>query len=231
MLLKELILAMDCKVEYVSYEEGQAKTVQDTMIKRHDMLNAVGNKMFITDHLTYDELKSKMGKRQSPKIWVIDSIQAAGFTASQCAELKHKFVLSRKKKIIIYISWCEGKLPQGAVAKGIEYYANIKMRVEGLVMFPKSRYGGNKPFVVWEGNESEGAIRYWGKEYWKIIGKSKPVKQKKVTNTNTHGNESLPEGTGGIPASGERHDGSATGLLQAAESTPAKNSKDQRTEG
>lgn len=201
MLLKSLVLAMDCKCEYVSYEEGHGKTFQDTIIARHDMYKIIGNKMLLTDHLTYDELYKRMGRKQSAKIWVIDSIQAARFTAEQCAELKTKYVLGKKKKIIIYISWSEGKFPQGAVAKGIEYYANIKMRVEGLVMFPKSRYGGNKPFVIWEGNETEGAMRYWGKDYWKITGKQKPTKAKSTKQSkenNDNGQQQIDTG-GEIP--------------------------------
>src|SRR5690606_25594424 len=75
------------------------------------------------------------------------------------------FVMSRKKKIILYVSWSEGKVPQGAAAKAVEYYANIKLRVDRLIVFPKSRYGGNMPFVIWE----QGAKAKWGKEYGKII--------------------------------------------------------------
>lgn len=165
MLLKALLLAIPCRAEYVSYEEGHGKTVQDTMIKRHNMLETVGTRLSITEHLSFDELHKKMSRAKSPKIWVIDSLQASGFTYQQCKQLKEQQVMSRKKKIIIYVSWCEGKVPQGAVAKAVEYYANIKMRVQDLIMFPKSRYGGNLPFVVWE----QGAKAKWGKEYRKII--------------------------------------------------------------
>ena len=183
MILKALLVAMvKAKAEYVSYEEGHAKTVQDAMIKRHNMLEVVGNRLAITEHLTYEELAAKIGKKQSAKIWVIDSLQASQLTYSQCRKLKETFVLSRKKKIIIYVAWSEGKLPQGATAKAVEYYANIKMRVEGLLMFPKSRYGGNRPFVIHE----PGAKAYWLKQYAKkaqipIIPKTK-VKENPISN-------------------------------------------------
>jgi predicted ATP-dependent serine protease len=157
-ILKELIVALRGKCIYISYEEGQTKTMQKTMIERHDMLTAVGNKLEILDHATYDELQKIIARRKSAKIYVIDSIQAAGFTAQQCASLKNMFVMSKKKKIIIYISWASGKLPKGAVAESIEYYAHIKIRVEGLIAFFKSRFGGNKNYVIWK----EGALKYWG---------------------------------------------------------------------
>lgn len=178
MLVKALLKAMPkAKAEYVSYEEGHGKTVQDLMI-RHNMLIEVDNRLAITEHLTGAELKSKIGKRQSAKIWIIDSLQASGLTYLECKELKEKYVMSRKKKIIIYVSWSDGKLPQGACAKSVEYYCNIKMRVHDLIMFPKSRYGGNQPFVIYE----KGAKAKWGKDYKRII-KSIPTEKPK-SNTN-----------------------------------------------
>lgn len=156
--LMALLKAMKCKAHYVAYEEGHGATMQEMMISRHNMLEELGNVLQVTDHMTFDELKTAMAKRKSAKIWIIDSIQAARFTAEQCAELKRLFVLSKKRKIIIYVSWAEGKFPQGAAAKSVEYFANIKVRVEGLIAFIRSRYGGNKNFVIWE----EGAKKYWG---------------------------------------------------------------------
>lgn len=165
-----LVQALNCKCHYVAYEEGHAFTVQETMIGRHNMLEEIGNNMLITDHLTYEELCKRMARKQSAKIWVIDSLQNSRFTTEQCNELKRRFVLSKKRKIIIYVSWSEGKSPQGATAKAVEYLANIKMRVEGFVMFPKSRYGGNQPFVIWEGDKTQGARKYWGKDFEKVAG-------------------------------------------------------------
>ncbi len=157
-ILKDLIKALQKKAIYISYEEGHTKTLQKTMIERHNMLEEVGGLLSIIDHCSYDELMKMMGKGKSAKIWVIDSIQASHFTEQQCAKLKEQFVLSRKKKIIIYISWADGKNPKGATAKSVEYYAHVKIRVEGLMAFFKSRFGGNKNYVIWE----EGAKKYWG---------------------------------------------------------------------
>lgn len=160
--------ALNCRCEYVAYEEGHGKTVQDTMIGRHDMLEQLGNAVVLVDHYTFAELDKEMSKKKSAKIWVIDSLQDSQLTTEQVAELKRKYVLSRRRKIMIFISWSEGKAPLGAVAKAVEYRANIKVRVEGLIAFAKSRYGGNKPYVIYE----KGAVDYWGKkEYNKIINR------------------------------------------------------------
>lgn len=175
-LLVALIKALKCKCEYVAYEEAHGKTIQDTMIKRYNMLEEIGNSLLITDHYTYEELDKRMGRKQSAKIWVIDSIQVARFTAEQVAELKRKYVTSRKRKILIMISWSEGKEPQGAAAKAVKYLANIKMRVENLIMFPLSRYGGGEAYVI----HRETAIRRWGeKEFYKAIRQPAPPKPKK----------------------------------------------------
>lgn len=178
-LMTELVEKIDCVCEYVAYEEGQGKTMQDLMIHRNDLLKRLGNKVRLTDHLTYDELHKRMGRKQSPKIWIMDSIQLAMFTDAQVVKLKRDYVNSRKKKIIIYISWSDGLKPKGSVAKAIEYNCNIKMRVQNFVVFPKSRYGGNKPYIIWE----EKAKIKWGEDYdHKVLelpkGKKKPKPKK-----------------------------------------------------
>ena len=180
MMVKALIKALNCRCEYVAYEEGSGLTIQQTFISRHNMLEELGNVLMITEHYTFDQLFFEMGKKQSAKIWVIDSIQAARFTEHQCAELKRKYVLGRKKKIIIYVSWADGKLPKGAAAKSVEYFANIKLRIHDLIVFPKTRYEkdgiGNKPFVIYE----PGARARWGEDYEKVLyGKKVKTKKKK----------------------------------------------------
>lgn len=148
-LLGLLIEILDCRAEYIAFEEGSGKTMQDTLIKRADLLNKIGNKISIVDRYSYDELVKEMGKRRSAKIWVIDSLQASGFTPAQCLELK-KFIKSKNGKIIFYVSWAAGKKPHGALGTSVEYYANIKVYIKDLVAFPKSRYGGNNPYIVYE---------------------------------------------------------------------------------
>lgn len=178
MLLKALLKANPkAKAEYVSYEEGHGKTVQDLMIGRHNMLEEVGNRLGITEALRYEELLKRISKRQSAKIWVIDSVQAAGLLYSQYRQLKLQFINAKKKKTFLFISWADGIKPQGAAAKAIEYDVDVKMRVDRLLMFPKSRHGGNKPFVI----NHDLALKKWGREYYKKSQTERPKKQKKET--------------------------------------------------
>ena len=178
--IKEFIKAMNCQCEYIAFEEAHGRTIQKVFIEDHNLLEELGNVIKITDHLTFEELQTRMRRKQSAKIWVIDSLQASAFNAKQCAELKEEFVNGKKRKIIIYISWAEGKEPAGSCGKSVKYYANIKMHVDRFIMFPTSRYGGNRPYCIWEGNALKGlgAKGKWGeKEFWKIMGgKPKVVK-------------------------------------------------------
>lgn len=172
------------RCEYIAYEEGHGKTIQDTFIKRAHLVERVGNRITIVDRYNFEELNKMMSKQRSAKIWVIDSAQASGLTAKECLLLKNKYIKSRGGKIIIYVSWADGKHPNGVLGKSLEYYADIKVRVEKLVAFPKSRYGGNHPFIIFEPL----AKQRWGKEFVKIKREiDTAIKEfKKQTNEQKH---------------------------------------------
>jgi hypothetical protein len=160
-LVKELVIATNERCDYVSFEEGHEATTQETLINKHNLLADLGNNLAIWDNLSYDDLCHVMGKNKSPKIWVIDSVQTSGLTVEQTIMLRQKFVLSKKKKIIIWVSWSDGKNAKGAVGISVQYNAHIKILVKGKIAFPISnRYGGKKNYVIWE----EGAIKAWGKK-------------------------------------------------------------------
>lgn len=152
----QICLALNCKVNYISWEEGHGKSFRDALVRQrvHERL---GNLMEIMDGGAYDEIRGLVKKNKSAKVWVFDSIQASGWTADQYAALKKECVMSRKKKIFIVISWATGKLPKGATAEAIKFFANIKIRVEKFIAFPTGRYGGNKNYIIWE----EGAKRHY----------------------------------------------------------------------
>jgi KaiC/GvpD/RAD55 family RecA-like ATPase len=129
-------------VLYNSHEEGHSKTVQ-TLAHRHK-LQEYDKKFRFLDNEGFDELFTRLKKKHSPKIIVIDSIQYANWTIEQYKQMKETF----KRKIFIFISHADGKEPKGAVAKAIKYDAPIKIRVEHKVAFSISRYGGNKPYII-----------------------------------------------------------------------------------
>ena len=167
-LVENLVAIFKCKCNYISYEEGHGKTMQNLLIDQYKLLEKHGNCLTLYEDFTYEQLDYYIQRKQSAKIWVFDSLQASNLTFEQMELLKHKYVMGKAKKIFIYISWAEGKLPQGAVARSVRYMANIKIRVEGFIAFIRSRYPNNKRnYVIWE----EGAKLYWMKQYKKMLTK------------------------------------------------------------
>lgn len=158
---------------YVSLEEGHEKTMQNKAaeyFKEEDH----GRIRFADHSLSYNDMVALLKKKKSPKFIVIDSLQYWNITYDQYKALKASF----PNKAFIFISHANGKLPDGKVANQVKYDAGIKVNVEGFIAFVKSRYGGNKPYVIWE----EGARNYWGKDYHKKSTGVKPrTKSKKTT--------------------------------------------------
>jgi len=148
------------KVLYVSLEEGHEASIVAT-VKRHLGEECEGQIHFADHEMTYDKLMVVLAKKKSAKFVIIDSVQYWNITYDQYKALKERF----KKKTFLFISHATGKLPDGRTADKIRYDAPIKVRVEGYVAFVVSRYGGNKPYVIWE----QGAKKYWGKKYQSII--------------------------------------------------------------
>jgi hypothetical protein len=175
MQLLKVLMAFGYRVLYLGLEEGFGATMQKTVM-RH-LTSEHLDKIQFTDHsMTYAELMEKLEKPRSPKIIVVDSLQYWGISYIEYKKLKEAF----PNKIFIFISHASGKLPDGKTADKIRFDACIKVRVEGYIAFIISRFGGEKPFVVWE----QGAKRYWGDKYKEILSgkeqtqKTKPKKKK-----------------------------------------------------
>lgn len=142
-------------VLYISLEEGTEKSAQ-LLALRHLNEASHGGKILFADHeMKYDEAIIYLKRKKSPRFIVIDSVQYWDINYPRYKDLKEHF----PKKAFIFISHAAGKNPDGKTADKIRYDAGIKVRVEGYVAFPVSRYGGNKPYLIWE----EGAEQYWGK--------------------------------------------------------------------
>jgi hypothetical protein len=172
------------KVLYLALEEGFEATTQLTALRQLDQDEHTGKIEFADHEMTYDELLKKLKKKKSPRFIVIDSVQYWNINYDDYKALKEKF----KNKTFIFISHAQGKDPLGATARSIRYDSGIKVHVQGYVAFVISRYGGNVPFVIWE----EGAKKYWGKNYRKIISGIEPTKEKKPNTKKPKENEKTP---------------------------------------
>ena len=135
------------KVLYLSYEEGISETIK-TAFMRNNMKDVTG-KVILAENTSVDELITYLQKRNSPKIAIIDSLDYMNLTADQYKKIRK----SCPKKAIIIISWSEGKEPATTAGKKIKYMCDIKIDVNNFTAFSKSRYGGHKPFVIWDRNK------------------------------------------------------------------------------
>ena len=113
--------------------------------------------------------RPRLNRKKSPRFVVIDSVQYWDVDYEKYKALKAAF----PRKTFIFISHSKGKLPDGKTADKIRYDAGVKVRVEGFAAFVTSRYGGNRPYVIWE----DGAKRYWGKDYKKLLSGNTDVKK------------------------------------------------------
>ena len=144
------------KVLYVGLEEGFEASMQN-MILRHLNLDEHNGSIEFADHnMKIADLKIKLKKRKSAKWIVIDSLQYWKISYAQYKELKEEC----PGKGFIFISHAKGKNPMSQVANDIRYDAGVKVRVHGFVAEPTSRYGGNKPYIIWK----EGAMHCFGKK-------------------------------------------------------------------
>lgn len=136
-------MASFSKVYYNTREEG-------TRLSFLKALEAVGmgavgsNFQFQNDD--YETMCQRIAKKRSAKIIFIDSLQYLGISLKEYSKLKY----THTDKLFIYISHATKNEPKGAVANAIMYDADIKIFVNDFVAQVHSRFGGNKPFTIWE---------------------------------------------------------------------------------
>lgn len=145
------------KVNYNSYEEGNSATVADKMqmtgLDQRDDLFRLVEKAPVPLFLKH------MLKKGSAQFAVIDSIQHADMNKHLYWEFTRK--MERRGKSLLFIShWIKNDY-----TLFVKHDCDIKIEVIGFVAHIQSRYGGNKPFVIWE----ERAKQYWGKKYNLVI--------------------------------------------------------------
>lgn len=141
------------KVLYNSLEEGAAHTMQQAL-SRSGIQDCKGKLQLVCESM--EDLRTRLKRHQSPNIIAIDSFQYTGMNFKDYLDLKKEF----PRKLFIYNSQCEGKLPIGKAAVKVHYDASLKIWVEGYKAFSKGRYIGQNggEYIIWE----EGARKYWG---------------------------------------------------------------------
>lgn len=139
------------KVAYNSLEEG-AKLSFKRAIQQTGMIS-VAKRFIILKGESIEQLTERLTKQKSPNIIIIDSVQYTDLDKKGYKNLINQF----PTKLFIFISHADGKKPLGSTAVAIQYDSDVKVFVQGYKAFVRSRFGGNKPFIIWE----EGAMDYW----------------------------------------------------------------------
>lgn len=143
------------RVAYDSLEEGACLTMQNAF--RREGMMEVNKRFLLIDNENMEELSIRLKRQKSPDIVVIDSFQYTGMNYRQYIAFKER----HRRKLLIFISHADGKLPNGRAAKSLMYDASLKIYVEGFRAFSKGRFIGPKEHydIV-----PEKARTYWGEE-------------------------------------------------------------------
>ena len=139
------------KVAYDSLEEGDSLTMQNALMRVG--MGDVGRR-FILLNESLKELDTRLKRRRSPDIVVVDSFQYAHIDLKQYEE----FIDQHKNKLINFVSQADGLKPWGRTAQSAMYSASLKIWVEGYRAISKGRYRGNLGYyTIW----AEKAEEYW----------------------------------------------------------------------
>jgi hypothetical protein len=149
-LCKEL--AKFGKVAYDSLEEGFSLTMKNALVKA-GMQDVARRFVLLCEGM--EELDTRLSRRKSPDIVVIDSFQYTQMSFKDYQDFKDR----HRDKLLIFISQADGNKPAGRTAVSVMYDATLKIWVEGYRAISKGRYFGNKGYyTIWE----ERAKAYWG---------------------------------------------------------------------
>lgn len=130
------------KVSYNSPEQGKSKTFA-LAVKRNDM-GSVSGKFVLLDKSkrTFAAWFKYLEGKNTGSIIFLDSVDYMHLTFEQWQQLTERF----PNKSFVVIAWNK---PKSSAANQIEYTIDILVTVKDYVANVRSRFGGNKPFVIW----------------------------------------------------------------------------------
>lgn len=134
------------KVYFNSFEQGISKTLQDAL-KRNNMQEVSGRVIFGNQEV-FSEMIDRLSSRNSPGVCIIDSRDFINLTMAQFKTLIDRF----PRKSFIVVCWESAGKPRGEYAKQIEFMCDVKIRVSNFTAYPRSRFGGNQKFIIWQRN-------------------------------------------------------------------------------
>ncbi len=144
-------------VYYNSLEQGKSGSLKAATERVGLLSGDYDDKIsFASD--TFEDMFERI-KTTRARFIVVDSINYMGkhgMTYNQYQQLKEycKRSKSKIKKSLILISHASAKQPKGNYAKQIRYDVDIKIQCIKGKAFADSRYGGSKPFTIFEKKET-----------------------------------------------------------------------------
>jgi hypothetical protein len=146
-------------IDYNSHEEGDSQTTADKIV-RYGLTDQQGFK--ILDRVPTPLWKERLLKRQSAAFGVMDSLQHGNMNKNEYRQFVTALCNYQKGKSMLFIS----HFIKDGYTLFVKHDCDIKIEVRGFVAKPDiSRYGGNKPFIIWE----KEARKYWRKNYNQVI--------------------------------------------------------------
>lgn len=137
-------------VAYISLEQGVGGTIQEPF-SRYDFSNKYPCKLYRRTNKklsSYAEVKDFV-LRTNYRIIVIDSLDYMKAKPADYIELSE--IAKSRKRTIINVAWGKGDKPMTSSSEAIEFMVDEKLHVKKYAIpEPKSRCGGNMPFVIWE---------------------------------------------------------------------------------
>lgn len=143
------------RVAYISLEQGVGSTIQQPF-SRYEFKNQYDCKLYRRSNRklsSYEEVKEFVEKTNF-RIIIIDSLDYMKAKAIDYIELSE--IAKRRKRTLINVAWGKGEKPKSSAGEDIEFMVDEKLHVKKYAIpEPKSRCGGNMPFVIWEEKAKE----------------------------------------------------------------------------
>lgn len=142
------------KVYYNTLEEGLKLSFKKALEANN--IKSFGNK-FCFHKERLQQMRARLDKDRSPNIIIIDSLQHFRINVSDYYSLLEDY----PKKLFIFISHANGSEPKGELGDEIRYNSDVKIRVHQFIASPveTTRYGGSKPYVIWEEGANNAEIK------------------------------------------------------------------------
>jgi hypothetical protein len=138
------------KVYYNSFEQGISKTLQDAL-KRNNM-GEVSGKVIFGHKETLPQMIKRLKAQGSARFVIIDSRDYMNLTDEQYKTLITTF----PRKSFILICWEKSGSPKSEYAQNIQFMVDAVVHISQFKAYPVSRFGGNKPLVIWDKKPATG---------------------------------------------------------------------------